>query len=73
MSDDNDDDREYESGPFCRHWGDPADCEEVCGTCGHHCCRHWFSDGDSSCNDCDCEAWTEKESAAHPNHKTRQS
>ena len=24
----------YESGPFCRHYGDPGECEEVCAKCG---------------------------------------
>lgn len=52
---------DYESGPFCRHWSDPADCEEVC-VCGHGCIEHAW-DGDTLCDvqDCDCLEWREKE------------
>jgi len=50
---------DYESGPFCRHWRDPSDCDEVCAECGHRCVDHGFSDGDSSCDECDCTAWKE--------------
>ena len=25
-----DDQCDYESGPFCRHWGDPSDCDVEC-------------------------------------------
>lgn len=50
---------DYETGPFCRHWGDPSDCDEVCKTCGHGCTRHGANDGDWSCFDCDCEKWME--------------
>ncbi len=34
---------EYEnddSGPYCQHWGDPSDCDEVCVGCQHKCCEH---------------------------------
>ena len=69
------DDPCQESGPFCRHWGDPADCDEKCATCGHECCEHDQSgDGEpSECNhftnneetnepiDCECENYTEQE------------
>lgn len=43
------DEWEFGSGPFCRHWGDPVDCEEVC-VCGHECRWH---NGD--CYKCDCQ------------------
>lgn len=29
-----------ESGPFCRHWRDLNDCDEVCQNCGHRCTDH---------------------------------
>ena len=45
---------EYESGPFCRHWSDPADCDQLC-VCGHKCCQHR---GDE-CQECDCEQFKE--------------
>ena len=53
---------DHESGPFCRHWGDPVDCEEVCANCGHGCTRHAASDGNAECfePDCDCPAWEEQ-------------
>lgn len=38
----------FESGPFCRHWSDPVDCEEcreLC-SCGHEARDHGESDGD---------------------------
>ena len=48
----------YESGPFCRHWSDPADCDIKCAKCGHDCCHHGYGDGDLACSDCDdCTEW----------------
>ncbi len=35
-----DDDVEYNSGPFCQHWSDPSDCDDLC-VCGHKCCQHY--------------------------------
>lgn len=41
MSESDDDDwADYESGPYCRHWSDPTDCDELCDTCGHRCSEH---------------------------------
>jgi hypothetical protein len=54
MSDD-EIDVEYQSGPYCRHWGDPVDCEETCVDCGHRCGVH-PSDG---CSRCDCPRWND--------------
>ncbi len=60
-SDDAPDSGDYErnSGPFCRHWGDPSDCETECGACSHKCHRH----GDEECMEegCQCPGWEEKE------------
>ena len=52
----------YESGPFCRHWGDPADCDDLC-VCGHKCCEHAQPDGSfpTECSMCDCSEWREQE------------
>lgn len=51
---------DYDSGPFCRHWSDPADCDERCARCNHRCGRHAFGDGDSECMECEeCLAWVE--------------
>ncbi len=48
---------EYNSGPFCRHWHDPCDCDMIC-ECGHECFRHgeYVSE---ACNveGCPCEQW----------------
>ena len=33
-----------DSGPFCRHWGDPGDCDEKCVACGHICAVHDYYD-----------------------------
>jgi hypothetical protein len=53
----------YETGPFCRHWGDPVDCDIKCANCGHGCTQHEAEDGRRECfmPDCDCEAWVEPE------------
>jgi hypothetical protein len=43
---------EDDSGPFCRHWGDPCDCEVLC-KCGHKCWEHSIF-GEGYCKECDC-------------------
>lgn len=48
----------YESGPFCRHWSDPADCDTLC-KCGHQCCQH--SAYTDACAECDCEEFCDNE------------
>jgi hypothetical protein len=35
--------QDYDSGPYCVHWSDPADCDKMC-KCGHKCSQHDFSD-----------------------------
>jgi hypothetical protein len=49
---------EYESGPFCGHWQDPCDCDELC-KCGHQCNQHY----DDGCrvDGCECEGFEDKE------------
>jgi hypothetical protein len=57
----------FETGPFCRHWSDPSECERKCLTCGHACCKHGFGDGsDPECfeDGCQCQLWTEAEEEA---------
>jgi hypothetical protein len=34
------DEEVIDSGPFCRHWSDPVDCEHLCSACGHRCGMH---------------------------------
>lgn len=29
-----------EEGPYCMHWGDPNDCDEICPDCFHQCNVH---------------------------------
>ncbi len=41
---------EVESGPYCRHFCDPSECNYRCATCGHECRRH---------NDDECTKWIE--------------
>lgn len=55
---DEDEDPGYDSGPFCRHWSDPSDCEELC-VCGHKCCEHYWAGNE--CRECLCEHYTDKE------------
>jgi hypothetical protein len=49
----------YETGPFCRHWGDPSDCDRKC-VCGHTCVEHDFAEP-GACMECDCKAFDEPE------------
>ena len=60
MNDDSDDRdfTDYDSGPYCRHWGDPSDCEEKCSARGHRCGFHYLD----SCNEikCACTGWKEE-------------
>lgn len=60
VTDDSEDtDREIDSGPFCRHWGDPSDCEELCA-CGHTCAQHGRGERSDCYEDgCDCAAFVE--------------
>lgn len=51
---------DYESGPFCRHWSDPADCDEQCANCEHICREHEFEYPGECAGDngnCYCEEW----------------
>lgn len=56
---------DYESGPFCRHWSSPYDCERKCANCGHACVSHGEdgceSHDEDGCESCDCEEWVEPE------------
>lgn len=52
---------DYESGPFCRHFSDPSDCEIECDRCGDRCGRHDAAEGSTECNECECPAWVEPE------------
>ena len=48
----------YESGPFCRHWSHPADCDQIC-TCGHGCAEHGH--GECGNDECTCEEFKDTE------------
>lgn len=50
----------YESGPFCPHYGDPMECEEIC-KCGHACGKHYT---ECSVGDCKCEKFEDKDEDA---------
>jgi hypothetical protein len=48
----------YESGPFCQHWGDPVDCDTVCMCCTHQCHEHdWHNPWPCNAGNCECEAF----------------
>lgn len=57
MSDDVIEEEPPTSGPYCRHWREPGECDEKCARleCGHLCGVH----GDSGCDACACEEWVE--------------
>lgn len=69
MSDDQKDTEDawedYETGPFCRHYGDPADCALVCAACGHECWQHpqveRETDYRAGCTECSCSCLGWKE------------
>lgn len=46
---------EWDSGPFCRHWSDPSDCNELC-KCGHKCSEHAYGDY-CVVDDCTCDGF----------------
>lgn len=57
---DEEDEPTCDSGPFCRHFNDPADCDEKC-TCGHSCSSHPFG---NECHDdegCSCLGYEERD------------
>ena len=55
---------DYQTGPFCRHWYDPADCPICaagCANCGHSGIVHDF-EAPGECFECDdCPGWQDKE------------
>ena len=55
---------DYETGPFCRHYSDPFDCDEKCARCGHDCSKHGYGmDDDEPCSveGCTCKGWMKQE------------
>lgn len=63
VSDDEESDGgDWNSGPFCRHWCDPGDCDEcaVLCRCGHAMRAHEALDGEEAgaCDECDCPRFT---------------
>jgi hypothetical protein len=49
-----------DSGPFCRHWSDPTDCEIACANCTHLCGAHdQMEEGSCSADACECPGWKE--------------
>ena len=61
MPDDSNENEDFwDTGPFCRHFGDPVDCDEPCERCGHKCHEHGAGvDNDEPCSQegCDCPGW----------------
>ena len=50
---------DFDTGPFCRHWSDPSDCDEMC-VCGHECHNHSnYEEG--MCTLCECEEFRDEE------------
>jgi hypothetical protein len=53
---------EYDSGPFCRHFSDPADCTLNCKECDHRCVDHPFDGGECLYSDeCGCSHYVDPE------------
>jgi len=51
---------DYDSGPYCQHWDDPFECEDLC-KCGHFCHRHNFVGEDCKEELCKCEKFKDKD------------
>jgi hypothetical protein len=49
------------SGPYCRHWHDPSDCDILCLACGHKCCAHGRGECGYGGGDCECEKFKDDE------------
>lgn len=49
-----------DTGPFCRHWSDPSDCEEMC-RCGHECRQHSTYADFCKVEGCDCDEFKDAE------------
>ena len=49
------------SGPFCSHWDDPADCDNVC-KCGHTCSQHYAQAWEWACvvEGCECTGFRDQ-------------
>lgn len=64
MPDEEEQETEYDTGPFCIHWSDPADCEEICATCKHWCRAH----GLGECNEggCKCVKFKDQDDSSEP-------
>lgn len=45
-----------DSGPYCSHYREPWDCDELC-KCGDRCDQHRF--GGCNRDDCDCEEFVD--------------
>lgn len=52
---------DIDTGPYCRHFRDPADCDEKCLRCNHECHEHEQNGLDDKCNHdgCECPDWKE--------------
>jgi len=50
---------DYDSGPFCRHWGEYGSCDDKC-KCGHTCSQH----PEDECGEdgCDCKKYVDDDS-----------
>ncbi len=59
----------YGSGPFCRHFADPFDCDYKCARCGHICSQHSYGYGepfDCLVDGCKCGNWLEDDEGSEP-------
>jgi hypothetical protein len=61
MSGQDDIDYDYDSGPFCRHWRDPADCNLLCKVCRHFCWQHSWYVNNCNVEGCSCEEYKDDE------------
>lgn len=46
---------DYDSGPFCMHWGELGDCDDLCSNCNHTCNEHVHGHDYCEVDDCNCE------------------
>lgn len=70
MTDEDTDYADFDSGPYCRHWRDPLDCEDRCLRCGHRCYMHEIGPRICRMEDgCACEAWRDSADEASADNK----
>lgn len=57
MSEENEEDAEWNSGPFCIHWFGYFECDMICLECKHTCAKHMGGHEACTIGGCDCSTF----------------